>query len=122
MQAVYFLSYSGRFVAESTWATSSSLSLTSKEIAALTRATFSTRGYPNVSNHILKKIIIPDSPLRRTSISTLTSSFCPLHLYDSMVFIISEFTYIACVIHNTIQKIVKTHVTDGPILPIAPFD
>jgi hypothetical protein len=31
-------------------------------------------------------------------------------------------TYIAYVIHNTIQKIVKTHVTDGPILPIVPFD
>jgi hypothetical protein len=40
--------------------------------------------------HILKKIIIPDSPLRLTSISTLTSPFCPLHLYNSMVFITSK--------------------------------
>jgi hypothetical protein len=62
------------------------------------------------------------SPLRLTSISTLTSPFCPLFLYDSVVFITSkewckEFTYIAYVIYNTIQKIVETHVTDGPVLP-----
>jgi hypothetical protein len=37
--------------------------------------------------HILKKIIILDSPLQPTSISTKTLPFCPLHLYDSMVFI-----------------------------------
>jgi hypothetical protein len=48
------------------------------------------------------------SPLRLTWILTLTSPFCPLHLYDAVVFITSkrkykkkkEFTYIAYVVHN----------------------
>jgi hypothetical protein len=38
----------------------------------------------------LKKIIIPDSPLRPTSISTLSSLSYPLNLYDSMAFITSK--------------------------------
>jgi hypothetical protein len=39
---------------------------------------------------MMMKMIISDPPLRLFSISTFTSPFCPLHLYDSMAFITSK--------------------------------
>jgi hypothetical protein len=45
MHAVYFLSHSRRFVAESIWAMSSLQSVPSKEIAAVGFVTYRTRGF-----------------------------------------------------------------------------
>jgi hypothetical protein len=66
--------------------------------------------------------------LRRTVAESAPHQFSPLHLYDSGLHSIfhqkhkrRNSTYIAYVIHNTIQNIVKTHVMDGSILPIVPF-